>query len=173
MKKTLVIVVHPSITTSKINKAWAESLRGHATLHYLYDAYPQGVPINVKAEQALVEQHDRIIFQFPLYWYAAPSLLKQWMDEVFLEGWAYGAGGNKMETKEIGVAVSCGGQREQFVEGGIQRHTIEEYMSVFDGICGFVRAQYIGVHAFYDTYNPEALKQLSANCDSYLRFIQQ
>lgn len=172
-KKTLVIVVHPSLASSTVNKAWAEALRGEVTLHFLYEHYPEGTPIDVRAEQTILEQHDRIIFQFPLYWYAAPSLLKEWMDKIFLDGWAYGAGGDKMEGKEIGVAVSCGGKFEQFVEGGIQRHTIESYMNVFDGICGFVRAKYIGVHAFYDTYNPEAIKTLPLNCEKYLQFIKK
>jgi len=38
MKKTLVIVVHPTLSTSTINKAWSETACGHATLHFLYDA---------------------------------------------------------------------------------------------------------------------------------------
>ena len=36
MKKTLVIVVHPTLSTSTINKAWSEAACGHATLHFLY-----------------------------------------------------------------------------------------------------------------------------------------
>ncbi len=173
MKKTLVIIAHPDINNSTINKQWAEAITGYASIRHLYNIYPKGASINVEEEQAILEQHDRIIFQFPLYWYAAPALLKQWIDEVFTEGWAYGSNGNKMEGKEIGVAVSCGGQREQFATGGIQRHPINEYMSVFDGICGFIRANYIGVHTFFDTYNPLALEQLSANCNSYIQFIQK
>ncbi len=41
--------------------------------------YPDFI-INVKREQELVENHDNIIFQFPLYWYSSPSLLKKWID---------------------------------------------------------------------------------------------
>ena len=99
MKKTLVIVVHPTLSTSTINKAWSEAAYGHATLHFLYDAYPNGASFDIAAEQALIEAHDRIVFQFPLYWYAAPYLLKKWLDEVITYGWAYGEGGDKMEGK--------------------------------------------------------------------------
>ena len=101
MKKTLVIVVHPTLSTSTINKAWSEAACGHATLHFLYDAYPNGASFDIAAEQALIEAHDRIVFQFPLYWHAAPYLLKKWLDEVITYGWAYGEGGDKMEGKEL------------------------------------------------------------------------
>ena len=117
MKKTLVIVVHPTLSTSTINKAWSEAACGHATLHFLYDAYPNGASFDIAAEQALIEAHDRIVFQFPLYWYAAPYLLKKWLDEVITYGWAYGEGGDKMEGKELAVAVSCGGKKEEFLTG--------------------------------------------------------
>ena len=63
MKKTLVIVVHPTLSTSTINKTWSEAACGHATLHFLYDAYPNGASFDIAAEQALIEAHDRIVFQ--------------------------------------------------------------------------------------------------------------
>ncbi len=173
MKKTLVIVVHPTLHTSKINKAWSEAARGHTTLHFLYDAYPEGKPFDVASEQALVEAHDRIVFQFPLYWYAAPYLLKKWLDEVITFGWAYGEGGDKMEGKEIAVAVSCGGKEDQFTEGGIQCHTLAHYMQVFDGIAAFVRGKYIGFHALYDSYNPAIDNTLEENCTRYIQFLKQ
>lgn len=173
MKKTLVIVVHPTLSTSTINKAWSEAACGHATLHFLYDAYPNGASFDIAAEQALIEAHDRIVFQFPLYWYAAPHLLKKWLDEVITYGWAYGEGGDKMEGKELAVAVSCGGKKEEFSEGGIQCHSLANYMQVFDGIAAFVRAKYIGVHALYDSYNPATKENLPANCSEYVRFLEQ
>ena len=141
MKKTLVIVVHPDLTKSVINKAWAKAIEGAATIHHLYEQYPNG-QIDLAHEQALLEAHDRIVFQFPLYWYAAPYLLKKWMDEVFTEGWAYGAGGDKMEGKEICAAVSCGSPKSAFAEGAQQCHTLRSYLNVFDGIAAFLRARF-------------------------------
>ena len=31
---------------------------------------------NIEEEQKLLVEHDRYIFQFPLYWYSSPPLLK-------------------------------------------------------------------------------------------------
>ncbi|MFN1209046.1 NAD(P)H-dependent oxidoreductase, partial [Enterococcus lactis] len=28
-------------------------------------------------------QYDRILFQFPMYWYSAPALMKKYEDDVF------------------------------------------------------------------------------------------
>lgn len=172
MIKTLVIIAHPHIEKSVINKAWMEGLMGHVTIHQLYHAYPDE-NINVAYEQHLVEVHDRIIFQFPFYWYAAPSLLKKWFDEVLAEGWAYGAGGEALCKKEIGVAVSCGGSQADFVEGGAQKHSLSTYLSCFEGIASFARTNYMGFHALYDSYNPETVKTLSDNIQAYLQFVNQ
>lgn len=172
MKKTLVIVVHPNIEQSVINKAWIKAIEGEATIHDIYANYPDG-QINIEHEQALLEKHDRIIFQFPLYWYAAPYLLKKWMDEVFTEGWAYGNGGDKMENKELSAAVSCGSPESAFAEGAQQCHSLRNYLNIFDGIAAFLRANFTGYHACYDSYNPQLKEVLPANCEAYLKFVKE
>ena len=144
---TLIIVAHPDLEHSVINKAWMEALTGHATIHSLCDAYPTGTPIDVAHERALVERHDRVILQFPLYWYSAPAILKQWTDEVFGEGWAF--------------------------EGGSQKHTLATFLTPYEGLAAFARADYIGHHAFYDTYSDTVAERLPANCEAYLRFALQ
>ncbi|WP_447896227.1 NAD(P)H-dependent oxidoreductase, partial [Staphylococcus aureus] len=66
---------------SRINKVWVEKAASYSneiTIHDLYREYPDFI-MNVKREQELVENHDNIIFQFPLYWYSSPSLLKKWI----------------------------------------------------------------------------------------------
>ncbi|MFC7441452.1 NAD(P)H-dependent oxidoreductase [Laceyella putida] len=65
--KTLVIVAHPHLNNSRVNKRWAEKLRDFSdlvTVHDLYAAYPDG-SIDVAQEQALLLEHERIVFQFP------------------------------------------------------------------------------------------------------------
>lgn len=171
--KTLIIIAHPHLDKSVINRRWMEALMGHVTIHKLYESYPDGTPINIRHEQSLIEQHDRIIFQYPLYWYAAPALLKEWIDQVFTEGWAYGAGGDALTTKELGVAVSCGGKESEFRSGGNQQHPLATYMAVYDGIASFARCRFIGFHAVYDTYNPQTLETFEENCQAYLRFATE
>ena len=71
-----------------VSKTWVHMLRQHPdrfTVHELYSEYPDGV-IDVEREQALVEEHQNIVLQFPVYWFNCPPLLKQWCDDVLTYG---------------------------------------------------------------------------------------
>ncbi|WML60838.1 NAD(P)H-dependent oxidoreductase [Neobacillus sp. PS2-9] len=124
--KTLVIITHPNLEQSRINRAWMEELEKHEelTIHTLYEAYPDG-KINVENEQKLLEAHDRIILQFPFYWYSTPPLLKQLLDEVLSYGWAYGEGGDKLHGKELGLAISTFGPADSYQPTGYNHFTME------------------------------------------------
>ena len=81
MEKILIIVAHPNISQSMANRTWIEAFTSHSdryTVHDLYATYPDG-NIDVAAEQALIEAHGSVIFQFPVYWFSSPPLLKQWL----------------------------------------------------------------------------------------------
>ncbi|KUL58475.1 NAD(P)H-dependent oxidoreductase [Streptomyces sp. NRRL S-1521] len=47
---------------------------------------------DVLDEQAKLLCADTIIFQFPLWWYTMPAILKGWVDRVFTYRFAYGVG---------------------------------------------------------------------------------
>jgi len=57
--------------------------RQDVTIHPLYEAYPDW-SIDVTREHELLLAHDRIVLQFPFYWYSSPPLLKKWLDFVLL-----------------------------------------------------------------------------------------
>ncbi|MGG3885590.1 NAD(P)H-dependent oxidoreductase [Brevibacillus panacihumi] len=48
---------------------------------------------------------ERTVLQFPFYWYSAPPLLKNWFDEAWTYGWAYGPGGVALRGKECIIAT--------------------------------------------------------------------
>ena len=47
----------------------------NAIWHHLEEMYPDG-QIDLALELQLLKEHDRIIFQFPFYWYKCPSTFK-------------------------------------------------------------------------------------------------
>ncbi|MFJ8310954.1 MULTISPECIES: NAD(P)H-dependent oxidoreductase [unclassified Streptomyces] len=53
---------------------------------------------DVRAEQEKLLWADTIVFQFPLWWYTMPAILKGWVDRVFTHRFAYGVGEHS-ETK--------------------------------------------------------------------------
>ena len=102
MPKTLIILAHPNLSESTVNKRWAAALKRHAdrfTVHELYTVYPRG-KIDANAEQKLIEAHDALVWQFPVYWFNCPPLLKQWLDEVLTHGWAYGSKAKRSQAEK-------------------------------------------------------------------------
>jgi glutathione-regulated potassium-efflux system ancillary protein KefG len=123
--KTLVIVAHPNLEQSRINKIWVNRLQQEdVTIHDLYAHYPH-FEIDVEKEQKLLLDHDRIVLQFPFYWYSTPALLKQWQDSVFEFGFAFGSGA-KLHGKEFLLVISSGGPAEAYQPGGYNHYTMSE-----------------------------------------------
>ncbi|WP_082170489.1 NAD(P)H-dependent oxidoreductase, partial [Bacillus sp. FJAT-27445] len=148
--KTLVLVVHPNIESSRINKKWKEAVLSepNVTVHDLYEKY-RDQPIDVEFEQQQLLAHDRIVFQFPLYWYSSPPLLKQWFDEVFTFGWAHGPGGNKLKGKEWVTAMSIGSPEHSYQAGGYNLFSISELTKPFQASAHLVGMTYLPSFAEY------------------------
>jgi glutathione-regulated potassium-efflux system ancillary protein KefG len=130
--RVLLIHAHPAPHRSLVNRrlmAEAEDLDG-VTVRHLYEIYPDFL-IDVGTEQRLMEQHDIIVLQHPMYWYSAPALVKEWMDLVWEPGWAYGAGGNALTGKGFSQVVSCGGGKAVYCSTGKNRHTVGDFLLPF------------------------------------------
>ena len=80
---TALVLAHPDLAASRANRALLAGLNDLSGLEVaeLYALYPHG-KIDFAVERARVLRADRLLLQFPLYWYSVPSLLKQWMDAV-------------------------------------------------------------------------------------------
>lgn len=169
--KTIVILAHPNIEQSYINKSWIETLsktNPEVKVHDLYKKYPEW-KIDVSAEQALLSNYERIIFQYPFQWYSMPPLLKKWIDEVFLQGWAYGQGGENLTGKEIGVAISTAGVSDAYTETVFG--DVEQLLKPMASTAKFVGATYVGHHAFLGAYTPDAGERLAKDLDTYTGFV--
>ena len=92
---------------------------------------------DIKKEHQLLSEADLIIFQFPLWWYSMPALLKGYIDRVFSMGWAYG-GGQALAGKKILVSMTTGAP--DFAWTPEKRGTIQDifkhlFVGTF-GLCG-------------------------------------
>ena len=148
--KTLVLVFHPNLSDSRLNRRWAEEMDKQAgvTVHRVYEAYPNE-EIDVKAEQELLEQHDRIVLQFPFYWYSTPSLLKKWEDTVLTYGWAYGSTGNKLHGKELMLAISLGAPEASYTPNGAFTYTLAELLRPLQATSNMIGTRYLAPYAVY------------------------
>ncbi|WP_308443632.1 NAD(P)H-dependent oxidoreductase [Actinomyces capricornis] len=133
--KTLVLVFHPDLSTSRVNKALAaraQALGGDITVRYMYELYPD-FNIDVAAEQEALMEADRIVLQFPMYWLSCPPLLKKWEDDVWTYGWAYGSEGTALHGKELLLAISVGGNASAYGRDGVHVYTVHEFLRPFQG----------------------------------------
>ena len=142
--KTLVLVFHPDMSASRANRplaAKAETLGDDVTVRYMYDLYPDQ-KVDVAAEQAALEAADRVVLQFPMYWYSTPALLKQWLDDVLLYGWAYGSTGTALHGKELLLAVSVGGAGSAYGREGAHIYTTHEFLRPMQGTSRVIGTKY-------------------------------
>ena len=150
--KTLVIVTHPDIKSSVANKRWIEALNKYPdkyVVHQLYKVYPDE-RIDVSAEQKLLEQYSKIVFQFPYYWFSCPPLLKKWLDEVLTYGWAYGSkSGYKLSGKKIALAISLGADEHEYRPLERYKYTLPELTRPFELTFEYVKADYRPLFAYY------------------------
>ena len=165
--KILVLFAHPRLSGSVVQKAMRAAITGldGVTIHDLYAAYPD-FAIDVAREQKLLLDHDLIVFQHPFYWYSCPAIVKEWLDLVLENGWAYGPGGTRLAGKFMMSAVSTGGSALAYHAGGRNRFEVRTLLSPFDQtahLCGMAWLEPFAVFA-----GRRALpEQLNARAEAY------
>ncbi len=146
----LLVVAHPALHRSRANAALLDAARAQPeiTLHDLYEEYADFL-IDVEAEQQRLLDHQLIILQFPMYWYSTPALLKEWLDMVWLHGFAYGRDGTRLRGKTLMVAITAGGDADAYHPTGINRFSITEFLRPLEQtahLCGLAWAEPFIVH---------------------------
>lgn len=142
-KRVLVILAHPMLENSRINRALFAAARqcDCVRVHDLYAAYPEQM-IDVAHEQALVNEHDVLVFQHPLYWYSCPALLKNWLDTVLRYGWAYGET-THLAGKVWVQAVSAAGSEVVYQRRGYNHFSMAELLRPFEQTARLCNMQYL------------------------------
>ncbi|CBG40284.1 NAD(P)H-dependent oxidoreductase [Helicobacter mustelae] len=112
--QTLLIFGHTFFQDSKVNKALLESLKEltHIKVHNLTTTYPDG-KIDVNKELELLRDADKIVFQFPLFWYGSPAILKQWQD-VVLSAVLFGENPKFLHGKKFQIITTLGGAESTY-----------------------------------------------------------
>lgn len=156
--KVLVIVIHPNLAESRINRRLAEAVSAleNVTCRDLYsefgnlsmiDAFP------MQLERETVLQNDRIVFQHPIYWYSAPALLKKWVEDVLTDDWAFGPHGTKLKGKEWMHCVSCAGPLSSYTPGGFNGFSVSEFLRPYQQIAKLCGMHFCPTFAVHDVYN--------------------
>ena len=146
MSKILLVVAHPNIEASIANKTIIEnfiSLHPETEIDELYKLYPD-FKINIKKEQEKLLKADFVILQFPMFWYNAPALMRQWFEDVLEHGFAYGSKGKALQGKKLIVSITTGSPVEEYREGGIQSFTIDDLTKGFHQLANLCSMKWSG-----------------------------
>ncbi|OYQ38048.1 NAD(P)H oxidoreductase [Flavobacterium cyanobacteriorum] len=176
--KILIIFAHPLFEKSNAHKALVSAIPDSAniTFHDLYQEYPE-FDIDIKREQELLNNHNIIIWQHPMYWYSCPPLLKQWIDIVLEHGWAYGKEGFALKGKLLLQAITTGGRKESYSASGRNMFTIPQLLEPFSQtarVCNMIYLPPFVVHGthFMENEDYEANSKLYARVLRYLESHQ-
>ncbi len=172
--KILVLVFHPNLNESRINRRLVEEIQklegDQVIIRNEYELYPDG-HIDVLAEQTIVEQHDRIVLQFPFYWYSSPALLKEWQDQVLSFGWAYGPNGNKLHGKELLVAITVGSASERYGRRNPVGYSPVELLSPFDATSSLIGVKYLEPFVLMGVSENYSDCQLESDAKRYAEYV--
>lgn len=148
--KVLVLFAHPSQRRSEVNVPLFDiacSVKGVTAID-LYALYPT-YHIDIDREQKRLINHEIIIFQFPLYWYSTPSILKEWQDLVLEFGFAYGAKGNALHEKYFLCAITAGGSKHAYKEDGYNLFKIRELLTPLEQMANLTGMNFLAPYALF------------------------
>lgn len=143
-KKILVLFFLPRFEDSLANSTLLRAISAlpHVTVKDMYELYPD-FHVDVKTEQADLEQHDIVLWMHPFYWYSCPPLMKQWIDLVLEIGWAYGPNGDALKDKWIANVLTSAGSWEAYQKDGRNRYTYKELLAPFDQTAHLCQMEYL------------------------------
>lgn len=171
-RKTLIIVGHPNMADSTVHTTWLREVRQAkiATVHEIVKLNPSGI-IDVRGNQQLIEDHERIILQFPIFWYSVPAILKNWIDEVLSHGWAYGRGGDAFVGKELGLAYSTGTAADAYRAGGRNHFSMSELTKPLELTAIFIKARFLPSFILHGANAGFSNEQLEESAKAYVAHL--
>ena len=173
MTRLIVYYAHPGNKYSQANKAMVEEARSVAGISFvdLYAEYPR-FEINIDREQQRLIDHEVILFQFPLFWYSTPSLIKEWQDLVLEHGFAYGAGGDKLTGKCMMLAVTAAGSREAYTEQGYQHYPIRTFLTPLEQTASLCHMEFAAPYVLYGSLRAPDDGRLAAHVAGYRALLE-
>ncbi|MEZ4361535.1 MAG: NAD(P)H-dependent oxidoreductase [Kofleriaceae bacterium] len=172
-RRVLLQFAHPVLERSRVNRRLltvARQLAG-VTINDLYENYPT-FSIDVRREQALLDDHDVILFQHPFYWYSTPAILKEWQDLVLEHGWAYGRDGTHLRGKITCNLVSTGGAAAAYQHEGRNRFTMRELLSPWDQTAFLCGMRFLAPLVLHGSFRVGSDEELAPHAQVYRRFLE-
>ncbi len=132
-------------------------------------AFAQGTQsADIVAEQEKLLWADTVIFQFPLWWFSMPAIMKGWIDRVYAWGFAYGVGEHSdrhwgdrygegtFVGKRAMLIVTAGGWAEHYSPRGINGPIDDILFPIQHGMLFYPGFEVLPPLVFYRTDKTDA-----------------
>jgi NAD(P)H dehydrogenase (quinone) len=136
---------------------------------------------DVQTEQEKVLAADAVIFQFPLWWYGMPAIMKGWIDRVWAFGLAYGYknagnayryGDGAFKGKRALLSVAVGGAAKDYSPRGINGPLDQLLFPITHGTLYFPGFDVLPTFAVYGTGGMNAASVAAAK-EAWRTRVQQ
>lgn len=117
---------------------------------------------DVIEEQRRLLWADNVIFQFPIWWYSMPAILKGWVDRVYAAGFAYGIGKHEgahwgrrfgegtLEGRRGMVMMNVGGRMAHYGPRGVNGTMDDLLWPIQHGIFFYPGIEVVPPTVFYE-----------------------
>ena len=159
-REILVLVAHPSLEQSRVNRALMRAARDSGSrveVRDLYALYPDYL-IDVPVEQACLVAAKLVVWQHPIHWYGPPPLMKLWIDEVLAFNWAYGPGGTALRGRDLWLVGSTGGPQDSYRPDSYNRYFFDAFLPPYEQtatLCGMRFLPPLMLHGAHRTSDAE------------------
>ena len=133
--KTLVLVSHPEYDNSMTEAFLKQCQSDIENVDWVVlDNIQTDFIFDKEQEQQRLAQYDRILFQFPMYWYSAPALMKKYEDDVFTKNFIAHEQEGALNGKEMGIITTLGDPIKDYQVGGREGFSISELLKPYQAI---------------------------------------
>ena len=173
MARLIVYYAHPGHRFSHENQQMAKAAAevDGITVVDLYREYPRFY-IDANLEQQRLLDHDVVLFQFPLFWYSTPSIVKEWEDLVLEHGFAYGAGGDKLAGKQLMLAVTAAGPDDAYTEEGYQHFPIRTFLTPLEQTALLCKMRFTAPYVLYGSLKAPSDGRVEPHVGGYRQLLE-
>jgi NAD(P)H dehydrogenase (quinone) len=142
---------------------------------------------DIRAELDKLRWADTVVFQFPLWWYGMPAILKGWFDRVFVKGFAYGVrdpdcpsrslryGEGNLQGKRALVLVTAGSPEPALGPRGVNGELEQVLFPLLHGTLWYVGMSVLPPVAVYgaDRVGPEEYVDIAHDLRTRLTWLEE
>ncbi|NDV79215.1 NAD(P)H-dependent oxidoreductase [Dysgonomonas sp. 511] len=165
--KVVILLAHPNFDESQANKELLDAVYNPAEVE-LYNLYSEK-EYSVAEWATIMTRASSVILQFPFYWMAAPSKLKEWQDTVLNTL----AKTPAISGKPCTVVTTTGWSQDSYRSGGKVGFTVDELLRPYQAGVTYAGMVWKSPLIVYGIGTSNSAKNISIGVEQYKNIVNQ